>query len=594
MVGLPCLMAFAWLGAAEKTTTLHFLTMLVAVMSMSIFSGNSGTLSFANAAFGGLGAQISATLTMTPALKSFAMPLLPPLLAQLHLSLVPALVLTLVIVAAVAFIVGLPIAKLPPSSASIATLGLLMIIYSMIVGAQGFTRGNAAVYGVPRLVNVPTALLLTALCITITCLFRGSAPGLLLRSSRENQPAAESLGINVFRQRLAAWVLSAVVAAVAGVMTAHYLTVFVVKDFYFDLAFAIIVMHVVGGTASVTGGVAGAALITAVVEILRHLENGLDLGPIKVPQVFGLTEIGLGLIIIVTLYWRPGGLLGYREIDALWKRPILPGDVGRPESAGGPSGAIAGAENLVVDAISKSYGGVLAVDAVSFSLASGEILGLIGPNGSGKTTLLGCIAGTHRSSSGTIAVGQSHITALPPYRIARLGIGRTFQSIRLFDHLTALDNVQAALVQREPGLSWSAIESEAFRLLAELKIEALAGRMAGILSYGQQRRLEIARTLAMRPRFMLLDEPAAGMTDDETRDLLDILRALVRERSMGLLIVDHDMGLIMNLCSRIAVLNKGQLIALGTPRDVQQSQLVKEAYLGRRHAVQGVGTSHGT
>ncbi len=586
LVGAPCLMVFAWLGAAENTTALHFLTMLVAVMSVSIFTGNSGILSFGHAAFIGLGAQISATLTMAPALKHGAMPLLPAFIAQSQESLLPALVVTIVIVAAVAFLVGLPICRLNGSSASIATLGLLIIVYSVIVGAQGFTRGSAAVYGVPKLVSIPTALALTAICIAVACLYRQSAPGLLLRSSRENEAAADSIGINVARHRLAAWVLSAVIAAIAGVMTAHYLTVFVAKDFYFDLMFAVIVMLVVGGSASVTGGVAGAVLITAVVEVLRRLENGFDLGSVKVPQIFGLTEIGLSLIIIVTLYWRRNGLLGYGEIDALWagrrrRRESQAAAGAGPEPTSGTP-----AEELALDSVSKAYGGVLAVDGVGFALKSGEILGLIGPNGSGKTTLLGCIAGTHQLSSGRISLGGRDITGLPPFQVARLGIGRTFQSIRLFEHLTALENVQAALVQREPGFGWPSIESEARELLAELKIGALADRMAGTLAYGQQRRLEMARTLALRPRFMLLDEPAAGMNDSETRDLLDILLALVRDRSMGLLIVDHDMRLIMNLCPRIAVLNKGQLIALGTPLEVQRSQAVREAYLGRRHVVQ--------
>ena len=168
--------------------------------------------------------------------------------------------------------------------------------------------------------------------------------------------------------------------------------------------------------------------------------------------------------------------------------------------------------------------------------------------------------------------------------IARQGIGRTFQSIRLFAHLTAAENVMAALTQRWPQLGHEALLQRSLILLAELKIAELADRDAGTLSYGQQRRLEIARALALDPRFLLLDEPAAGMNESETEDLLGILGWLVRDRGLGLLVVDHDMQLIMRLCDRIAVLNKGQVIALGSAAEVQSSQAVREAYLGRRHA----------
>jgi len=167
---------------------------------------------------------------------------------------------------------------------------------------------------------------------------------------------------------------------------------------------------------------------------------------------------------------------------------------------------------------------------------------------------------------------------------ARLGIARTFQNIRLFTHLTVLENVVAALAQRHGAARRGALEAWALGLLDELKIADLAGREAGTLPYGQQRRLEIARALALEPRFMLLDEPAAGMNEAETAELLGILGWLVKQRGLGLLIVDHDMQLIMRLCHRIAVLNKGQLIALGTPAEVQCDPAVREAYLGRRHA----------
>ncbi len=589
VIAVPCLLIDAAFTGPLITTTTNFLVMLTAVLALGIFAGNSGVLSFGHCAFMALGAQISATLTIAPAIKKGAFPLLSDAILQHQLGLVPALLITMLIVGAVAYLIGLAICRLNGSSATIATLGLLIIVESLIVAAQGYTRGNQAVYGVPKLTTLPVALLLALVAIVIARLYRDSRPGLLLRASRENEAAALSIGIDVPSQRLTAWVVSAMVAAMAGVMMAHFLTVFSAKQFYFDLTFAIIVMQVVGGIASVTGSIAGAILITAIVEVLRRFENGLDLGFVQVPQIFGLTEVGLSLVIIVTLYTRREGLLGFVELEGLFPRlgRLLQPKRRQAEtrlSAPSPVRGDIPATTLTIKELTKAYGGLVAVSEVSFTLQTGSILGLIGPNGSGKTTLLGCIAGTHQPTGGQVMIGDRDITGRPAHEIARLGVGRTFQNIRLFAHLSALENVMAALAQRWPGAGRAELEARALSLLDELKIADLAARDAGTLAYGQQRRLEIARALALEPKFLLLDEPAAGMNETETEDLLEILDWLVKDRGLGLLIVDHDMQLIMRLCNRIVVINKGQLIALGSPIEVQGSHAVREAYLGRRHA----------
>ncbi|MEA2782473.1 MAG: branched-chain amino acid transport system ATP-binding protein livM [Rhodospirillaceae bacterium] len=582
LVAIPALIIYASVGGAPITALIHFLALLVAVMALGVFTGNSGILSFGHVAFMALGAQVSATLTMAPALKRSMLPLLPDFVMQAHLGLWPALLVTLIVVGVVALLVGLPICRLGGSSASIATLGLLIIVNSVIIGAQGITRGSQAMYGIPRLIDVPTALLLALAAVVVARLFRDSVPGLLLRASRDNEAAAQSIGVDVPRQRLIAWVVSAMIASVAGVVTAHQLTVFSAKEFYFGLTFAVIVMQVVGGMMSVTGSVAGAILITLVIEVLRRLENGFDLGIVQVPQVFGLTEIGLSLIVILTLYWKREGLFGYVEIDPFRRRGRQIADSAAPQADAQAAAVPVG--SLVLERLSKSYGGLLAVDGVDLSLRTGEILGLIGPNGSGKTTLLGCLAGTHRASAGRVLLDGRDITRLPAYRIARLGIGRTFQTIRLFAHLTVQENIEAALAQRHGRAGRREIEARAEQLLDQLRIAGLKDRIAGTLAYGQQRRVEIARALALDPRFLLLDEPAAGMNEAETADLMGILAWLARERGLGLLVVDHDMSLIMRLCHRVAVLNKGQLIASGAPAEVQRDPAVREAYLGRRHA----------
>ncbi len=577
IVAVPALaIGIAFTGPLVTTTT-NFLVMLTAVLALGMFSGNSGILSFGHCAFMALGAQISATLTISPALKKSAFPLLPEMILQSQFGLPAALLVTMLLVGVIAYVIGKVICRLEGSSASIATLGLLIIVESLIVAAQGYTRGNQAVYGVPKLTSLPVALVLALLAIVVARLFRDSRPGLLLRASRDNAPAAASIGIDVATQRLHAWVLSAMVAAMSGAMMAHFLTVFSPKQFYFDLTFAIIAMLVVGGMMSVSGAVLGALVVTLMVEVLRRLENGFALGPVSVPQIFGLTQIGLSVAILLTLYKRREGLLAFAELNPLKRAKPAPSDR-MPERA--PPA------RLEIADLRKAYGGVVAVDRVSFALRAGEILGLIGPNGSGKTTLLGCIAGTHTPNGGSVLLDGKPIEGQSPDRIARLGVGRTFQTVRLFANLTCLENVVAALTERHPHWSRQQLEAEAQRLLDELNIGDLWSQSAGTLAYGQQRRLEIARALAIDPKFMLLDEPAAGMNDAESEDLLQILGWLVDQRGLGLLIVDHDLKLIMRLCPRIIVLNKGQLIAEGSPTEIQGDASVQQAYLGRRHGVE--------
>ena len=233
---------------------------------------------------------------------------------------------------------------------------------------------------------------------------------------------------------------------------------------------------------------------------------------------------------------------------------------------------------LQIRQITKVFDGLRALDGVSFELQQGEILGLIGPNGSGKTTLINVITGLLPLTSGEFYLDGVDLSKSKPYQIARARIARTYQTIRLFKDLTVRENIEAAAVG--VGTSRKEAKYRSEMLLHEFGLETWGRYLAGALPYGLERRVEIARALAMNPLFLFLDEPAAGLNEEEVDDLFYILELLPKEKNLGMLIVEHDMHLIMRLCDRLHVLNYGKTIGEGTPEEVRRIPAVVDAYLG--------------
>lgn len=583
------------LGKAVQGTVTLMLINLIAVLGFGVYSGNTGIMSFGHVAFMNIGAHFSALLTLPPAQKAMQLPDLPALFANAQMGLMPAMILTLLACLPFAVLVGWPIARLSGASAIIATLALLGAVYSLSIGAVEFTKGSQALFGLPKLATLWMAFGFAALAILLARLFRESRAGLEVQATREDAPAASSVGIAIVPRRLLTWAISALVATAAGVLVGHFLTVFSSKEFYFAQTFALLAMLIVGGMASVSGAVLGTVLVTILIEILRRLEEGPQIGPIELPQIFGLTTLGLGVCMILVMIKRRDGLIGYREIESFLPRGGRIAGLLKRLSARAASSSVTAVETkeydgngnscrLAAERVTKRYGGLTANQNVSIELSGGEVLGLIGPNGSGKTTLLNMLSSAITPTEGRIVLNGADVTAWPAHRMARNGVARTFQNIRLFQHLTVLENVYVAVLASNQGYSPDDAEERAQALLAQFALTDQADSMAMNLPYGSQRRLEIARALATGPRLLLLDEPAAGMNEVESDALFHLLSDLRRDTGIGLLIVEHDLSLILRLCDRIVVLNKGEIIAAGPPEAIRNDPAVIEAYIGTKRS----------
>ncbi|MDB5079864.1 MAG: amino acid/amide transporter rane protein 2, family, amino acid/amide transporter [Chloroflexi bacterium] len=558
-----------------------------AILGLSIFiTLNTGLLSLANAGFMALGAYTSAILV-----------------AKMGLPLFLSLPLAMLLCGLLGLLIGLPVLRLTDVYLAISTLGFGEVVRVLIVTTPDLTGGATGANlstGFPfeKMRQTETWMLVLFLLVLIYLFYwlDRSKTGRALRAIRQNSSAAANMGINVVYYRNLAFVMSAAIAGGAGVFYAHQVGSLENGDFRFSRAVDILSYGVLGGTTHWFGPILGAGLLTVLPIFLREVV-GTSLDVIRNFAQLPLIINGVALLLVVI--FLPGGLfapsrfkrtppaINEAELKDL-EPPIVAVDSNPPPGESGEPPPL-----LELREVTQVFGGITAVDNISFKIPPGIICGLIGPNGSGKTTLINLITGIYRPVKGRIFLRGQDITGQKSYIIARMGIARTFQNIRLFNDMTVLENVivgHHARIKTNLLTTWLRLPRErqeeqlarrqALSLLKRLGLLSFAYQPASKLSYGDQRRVEIARALALNPALLLLDEPAAGMNEVESALLAEFILALKRQ-GYTVLVIEHHIDLIMQVSNEIIVLNFGKKIAQDVPVGVQQNPQVVEAYFGQ-------------
>ncbi len=603
-------------------------------IGLSLLMGLAGQVSLGQAAFFAIGAYTHAIL-----LQKFEMPGVVAAIGGVVAAMLAAL------------LVGLPMLRLRGHYLALATLGLGFIVMIAVrewdftgrtTGIYGF--GRPEVFGIPIDNNglffwfvAPFVVIGLVLALNLT----RSRAGRALSAVNDSELAAESVGVNTYSLRVKVFTLSAGFAGLGGVFYAYQVQIVSPQVAEFHVSVELLLMVVIGGLGSVWGAIAGAFIVELLSEGLR------DLIPTIIPGATGEVQlIGYGLVLILVILLLPGGIVQVvrtiwgairgragRRADAAAARaaaadaatgdvptrafgglPAGPGDAelgealtseadaaaARAEAGGADLGEIGlpavstpvpeGEPILEVRGLTKRYGGVVAVNDVSFTVPAGRIMGLIGPNGAGKTTCFNMITGAISPTSGTVSFLGEEIQGRKPHVGAVRGLTRTFQNLQVFSSTDVEGNVymgryrkgRAGILRGMLGLQGReqyTHEDIAHDILASMRLGDVAALPAGDLPFGRQRMMEVCRALALEPALLLLDEPMAGLSGQEREMLAALLRRL-RDAGLTIVLVEHDVAQVMALADTVAVLDEGELIAHGDPESVRNDPAVIVAYLG--------------
>lgn len=547
-------------------------------LGLVLLTGVAGLTSFGQAAFVGIGAYSTAWLTLNAGLSPWA-----------------TLFIGLFITAVSAWIVGwitlrmsghyLPLATIAWGLSLYYLMGNLEALgkYDGLQGVPGITLfGMAIGQGRGFMLLTWTILLLSAASVMQLL---DSRAGRAIRSLRTGTHMAEAMGVDTLRYKIIVFVIAALLASVSGWLFAHFQGSVNPSPFGLKMGIEYLFMTVVGGAGQVWGALTGSLLTKLLEDYLQVL----------LPRLIGTSGsyelIVFGIVLVLMLKFLPEGLWAMVE-RTLPRAPRL------PDWAQAPALAVRikpAADELVLEvaAIRKTFGGLVAVNDISFRIKAAQIVGLIGPNGAGKSTTFNLISGLLRPSAGTVKFRGADISGLRSRQIAARGMARTFQHVKMIPDMSVLENValgahlraQQDVASAMLGLNRAEerqLFKEAQAQLERIGMGAYLHERAGNLAMGQQRLMEIARALCSDPALLLLDEPAAGLRHKEKQALVTVLRQLQRE-GMSILLVEHDMDMVMEVCDHLVVMEFGTLLTQGTPAEIQQSPAVRAAYLGTEH-----------
>lgn len=590
------LLYVGWSGGAAERLFTSLLINATVVVGMQIFIGNTGILSFGHIGFGAIAGYTFVLLAIDGERKAHLIPDAPFGLVEVTVHPVAALGAAVAVTAVVAAVVGLGLVRAGAASGAIAptviTLSLLFAAFELAVNWSDLTGGNRAGLSFSpgsAMSGRGYAYVAFALALCVAGLYRRSRTARLARAVREDDVAARSLGILPAPHQLVALLLSVAVVAVGSSLRVWLTGTISPERFFIDYTLLTITMLVVGGRGSITGGVLGAVLMTVVTEAARVLSGpDIDSGPLDVILRPGLVDLALGGSMLGFMILRPRGLLEDWELaDWLGGRVRRrPGDVGaQPRSEASAQGTAPEGPDvdpapirLAATGVTVSFGGLSVLEQAHIVAESGCVVGLIGPNGAGKTTLLNALTGIVVPTQGRISLDSCDIGGLPPHRLARHGLARTFQNLRLFGALSVKENVEVAALAA--GCSARQASQTAADLLRVCGLAHIAEVRARSLDYGASKRLELARAAALAPRFLLLDEPTSGFSELESVNIVEQIRSIAEASGCGVIVIDHDLAFITSLCDRVYCLDQGSVIAAGSPAEIRSHPAVRAAYLG--------------
>jgi len=582
-------------GAARDDLVTQMLINAIVVVGIGVYVGNTGVMSFGHIGFGAIAGYTFAVLAISPVRKAQIIPDAPFGLADVSLHPATATLVAIGVTLVAAFIIGLGLtrsgARTGAISAAVITLALLFVVHEVARNWTDLTGGGRSGISFSlgnKLEGRTWIYVLLLASILVARLFRQTRVGRLAQAAREDDLAARAVGINPATGQMVALLLSVVIVAVGSALRVYALGVITPRFFFFEYTLITLAMLIVGGRNSVTGALLGVVVMTIGLETMRYAA-GPDVNVAALDWLLrdGLTGIFLGGAMLGFMIFRSSGLLDDRELDGWllrrrWRRRSARSE-SPPAAAESPPVAAesppAQASSLAATDVTVDFGGFRALEGAHVGVEGDEVVGLIGPNGAGKTTLLNVIGGVVAPSSGRCIAAGRDLTGAGTHVVARGGVVRTFQNLRLFGSLTALENVEiAALVaeRHRPGRAGPDAET----LLRGVGLWELRGRRARELDYGNARRLELARAAAARPDFLLLDEPTSGMSDTESLEMIHRVRTTAGAIGAGVLVIDHDLNFIIGICDRVYTLDQGKVIAAGTPAEIQANPLVQAAYLG--------------